>query len=469
MSDWLWHDAISQAQAIRQGELTSAELADYTLDQIERLNPRLRAYVSVDTEGARAAAREADEILRRVGRADVGPLHGVTISFKDVDDVAGLPTTHSSEVLADKIASDDAPIVRRCKQAGLVVLGKTNLPEFQSSMTTSKLNGICRNPWDEERTSGGSSGGAGAALAAGMCSVAHGTDGAGSVRVPASFCGLLGLKPTRRLVSFGPQEDPPYFGTNEPGILAHSVRDLASMLDVMTGAASSEPQWGPRGPQPYREQIKVPSTRLRIAVTTEFPYGSVAEECAGATTRTGEILASLGHSVDVAAPDWMPILQAPLPLEVPGPGGLVRPDQFDLVEPRNRPMVARLAAMTILEHSLAVERTRTAARQFLTFWDRFDVLLSPTCGIIPPPVSFAPWDQTPEEHAATFSSFALFTHPFNISGQPAISVPAAWSGDGLPVGVQIAGRPLSEGLLLQLAAELEQAVPWADRRPAAIS
>ncbi len=379
-----------------------------------------------------------------------------------------MPTTHSCKALVDNMATTDAPLVRRFREAGFVIVGKTNLPEFCSSMTTSELNGICRNPWNLELTSGGSSGGAAAALAAGLCTVSHGTDGAGSTRVPASFCGLVGLKHSRRLVAFDPQEDHPFFGTSEAGILTRSVRDAAAVLDVMVGNGSPGLAWSPQPTEPYANAVDAPTPRLRVALSTDPPFGTVDEVCATATFEVGRMLESLGHKVEVATPNWAAILVASaIPLTVPGAAALLAPEQFDLVEPRNRPMVARLANMTVLDHYRAVEMVRTATVEFLTFWGSFDVLVTPTCGILPPSVSWAPWDQTPEEHSRVFSTFPNFAQPFNISGQPAVSLPLGWSPEGLPIGVQLAGRPFDESLLLSLSAELELAMPWSSRVPEA--
>lgn len=216
MSDDLFSlDAVGQADAIRGGRVSALELTDAYLDRIDRANDVLRAYVALDA-----------------GDVDA-PLGGVTFSIKDVDDVIGLPTTHSCEPLKDAIASEDGPIVPRFRAGGLVILGKTNVRENCTSFTSSRLDGVCRNPSDTDLTPGGSSGGAGAAVAAGLCAAAHGTDGAGSVRAPAAFCGLIGLKLTRGLIAYGPMEGSAYFGTSGPGVLTRSVRDAATLLDVM--------------------------------------------------------------------------------------------------------------------------------------------------------------------------------------------------------------------------------------------
>jgi amidase len=456
----LFEDATAQAAALREGRVSAVELTTAVLDRIAEIDDVLRSYVTVDREGALTQARAADERLR-AGGDDLPPFLGVTLSIKDCIDVAGLPTTHSSRVLADHIAAADAPIVRRFRAAGFVIVGKTNLPEFCTTMTSSDLNGICRNPWDLDRTPGGSSGGAAAALAAGLCAASHGTDGAGSVRGPAGFCGLVGVKPSRGLINFGTEEGPAYFGTTENGVLTRTVRDAEALLDVMTGSPD-----GPAVPV----QNGGPVGPLRIAVTTTPPMATIEPECGEAAERVGAVLSSLGHHVEAATPDWNAILAAALgPMQVPGAAALVDPSEFHLVEPRNRPMIEGLARLTVVEHARWVEQVRAAARTFLQFWDKYDVLVSPTAGVVPPKVTWAPWDQSPADHMMTFAGFPSFAQPFNLSGQPAISLPLTWSETGLPIGIHLAGRPRDEATLLRLSYQLETALPWRDRTPPAFS
>ena len=200
--------------------------------------------------------------------------------MKDVTDVAGMPTTHSCKALVDNVAAADDPVVHRFRHAGFVLLGKTNVPEFCTTMTSSELNGICRNPWDRERTPGGSSGGAGAALAAGLCAVSHGTDGAGSVRNPASFCGVVGVKPTRGHTAFGPDFGNAYFGTTVDGVLTRSVRDAAHLLDVLTNPVIEPERWSPRPERAYADEVGVDPEPLRVAVSWDAPFGEVDEEIA---------------------------------------------------------------------------------------------------------------------------------------------------------------------------------------------
>jgi amidase len=466
MTDLIWSDATAQADAIREGSISATELVYEYLARIDRFDPLLRAYVSIDAEGALETARGADAAVK--DETSAAPFLGVTISIKDVIDVAGLPTTHSCKVLADHLAVGDDPLVERLRDAGFVVVGKSNVPEFCTSMTSSELNGICRNPWDTERTPGGSSGGAAAGLAAGLVAIAHGTDGAGSVRAPAAFCGLVGLKPTRGLVGFGPERGNAYYQTSVDGILSRSVRDAAMLLDVYGGLHDARPSWSARPDVPWSAATRADPGRLRIAVTTSFLLGEVTEVCADAARTVARELETLGHEIVEATPPWEVILAcAAGPMSVPGAAQHVGLDQLDRVEPRNRPLIERESAYTTLEHHRWVEQTRAASREFVRFWDDVDVLLTPTAGILPPSVDWAPWDQQPDEHLATFMGFANFSQPFNLSGQPGLNVPAVWTDDALPVGVQLVGRPFAEATLFQVARQLETAMPWADRRPAA--
>jgi amidase len=455
----IWIDATAQANAIKRGEVSARQLVNDYLARIERLDPQIRAYVTVDADGAIRAADAADR-QRREKPEELRAFEGVTISFKDVLDVAGLPTTHSCELLTDNIASSDDPLVRRLRHAGFIPIGKTNLPEFGTDMTTSKLNGTCRNPWDLTRTPGGSSGGAAAALSAGFCAVSHGADGAGSVRVPASFCGLVGLKATRGLISFGPDEGSSYFGVGVDGPLTRSVRDAAAVLDAMAPMGG----WTPSRARPFAAEVRVDPGPQRIGLCTTPFVGEVDVECAGAAEEVARTLEKLGHRVDNVTPAWETILMASaLPPAGPDPAHLVPLDMVDRLEPRNRAVIAGAATMTLLQHSQMVDAARAGSREFCRLWDDIDVLVTPTCGVLPPPVDWAHWDDDPATHMARFMTFPNFAQPFNVSGQPALTLPLGWSRDGLPIGVQLAGRKLEEGLLFRLAAQLEQARPWADR------
>jgi len=462
MSDLIWRDALEQAEAIRSGAVSAAELLDAYLDRIEALDGRLRAFVTVDRAGARAAAAAVDA-RRRAEPAALEPFAGVPMSIKDTDDVAGLPTTESCAVLADRIAEADAPIVGRIRRSDAIILGKSNVPEFCTSITNSRLNGVCRNPWDASRTAGGSSGGAAAALAAGLCGISHGTDGAGSVRTPASWCGLVGLKPSRGLVSFGPEVDHPSYSTSGPGILARSVRDTAAMLDVFAPAGP----WTPARPHAFLAEIERPPQRLRIGLCASFPVGEVEPEVAAAVQLAGRLGEDLGHAVAPAEPAWGTMLSAAmLPMAAPHMAKHVSLAQIDQLEPRNQESLRGELALTVVEHYRRIEATRAARREFLRLWEDIDVLITPVAGIVAPPVEWAPWDQDTPAHRRRFGDFANFAIAFNLSGQPAITLPLAWTAAGLPIGVQLVGRPLEEALLLKLAAQFQAASPWLDRMAA---
>ncbi len=457
MEGVIWTDAVGQAELVRQGDISATELLEAHLDRIDRFDPLLRAFVSMDEPRVRAEARAVDDTVA-AGRQDgLGPFGGVTISIKDVIDVAGLATTHSCKVLADHVAVEDAPLVGRLRDAGFLVLGKTNVPEFCTSVTASELHGTCRNPWDPARTPAGSSGGAAVSVAAGLCAVAHGTDGAGSVRVPAAYCGLVGTKPTRGRVSDGPELDNPYYGTSVDGILSRSVRDAAAVLDVVAP-----------GPEALAAELTTAPGPLRIAVTVDPPYGDVNDECAPAALAAAELLASFGHAVTEATPAWATILEAAMgPMTSPGPAGLVPIELIDRLEPRNRPLLEQGHRLTVVEHARWVDLVRARALEFLTFWDEVDVLVTPTSGVLPPPVDFVSWDLPRDEHSARFLAFPLpaFAQPFNLSGQPALSLPLATSTGGLPIGVQLVGRRGAELTLLRLAQQVAEAQPWDERHP----
>ena len=462
----IFDDATSQAEAIRRRDVSARELLQAYLDRIDRLDGDLRSFVALDGDRALADAAAADEMVAS-GAEDIAPFLGVAFTVKDVTDMAEVATTHSCKLLKDNMATADSLIVERFRNAGFALLGKTNVPEFCTTMTTSELNGTCRNPWDLSRTPGGSSGGAAAALAAGLCAASHGTDGAGSVRGPAGFCGLVGVKPTRGLLGFPPLEENPYPGTSTDGVLTRSVRDGAAVLATMADLGAAE-RWAPQPWTPYADAVAADPGPLRIAVTSDPPFGVLDAETAAAMTRVGALLEELGHRVIEATPDWAAILaQAAGPMSVPGSAGLVSLADIDQIESRNRPFLEREAALTVLEHSRWVDDLRTSRATFLEFWRPIDVLVSPTCGWVAPPLTWATWDQEPEDHMAMFMEFPSFAQPFNLSGQPAVSVPLEWSTGGLPIGIQLAARPLDEPTLFSLAGQLERAQPWADRRPPA--
>jgi amidase len=455
--------ALELAACVRAREVSPVELTQLFLERIERLDPQLNAYVTVDAEGALAAAREAE------ASPSDAPFHGVPIPIKDLNETAGLRTTYSTKAYARFVPDFDAAVVRRIRGAGFVVLGKTNTPELGTiAQTESELNGVCRNPWDVSRTPGGSSGGAAAATAAGLCPVAHGSDGGGSIRIPASCCGLFGLKPSRGRVSPAPYGSGA-LGLGTSGPLARTVRDAAALLDVMAGYEPGDFFVAPAPERPFLAEADLEPGRLRIAVTTEPPTQvPVDPTCAAAAHSAATLLAELGHDVQEAtppSPSSEMILNFIRVWQVgPATAGI---DDLSLLEPINRMLAEDARATPSPEHALAIMALQQMVRRTVAFWSDVDVVVTPTLAMLPVPVGWAYEDTDGDPHVA-FARQTLFTPftPFvNVTGQPAASVPLHWSEDGLPVGVQLIGKPFADATVIRLAAQLEQARPWADRRP----
>jgi amidase len=456
--DLAFTPALELAGRIRGGDVTSLELVEIYLDRIERVDPILNSYVTVDADGALAAAREPR----------TGPFAGVPISIKDLTETAGLRTTLSTKALADNVPAFDTATVRRIREAGFVVLGKTNTPEFGTiAMTESELNGACRNPWDLSRTPGGSSGGAGAATAAGLCPIAHASDGGGSIRIPASCCGLVGIKPSRGRVSPAPWGSGSLgLGTNGP--LARTVRDAAALLDVMSGNETGDFFVAPPPERAFLAEAELEPGRLRVAFTTSPPVDvPVDETCAAAVLETAGLLAELGHDVREATPPWNDPELVPHFINVWQVGPAAMGIDFDLLEPINRALAEEAVATTSPDMTVSVYRLQAFVRALTALWDEVDVLVTPTLALPPVPIGWTFEDTDGDPHAAFLRQFLFtpFTAPFNVSGQPAMSLPLHRTADGLPIGVQFVGRPFAEATLVRLAAQLEQARPWIDYRP----
>ena len=453
MEDVAFLSAGEQARLIAGGELSSVELLETYLRRIELLDGPLRSFVTVRAEEALAEAREPRP----------GLLGGVPIPIKDLTATAGTRTTFSCRAFADNVPDYDAVVVQKLKAAGAIVIGKTNTPEFGTiPVTESELNGACRNPWDLERTPGGSSGGAAAAVAAGLAPAAQGTDGGGSVRIPASCCGLVGLKPSRGRISPAPLVS--YEGLSTSGPLARTVRDIALLMDVMGGSEPGDRYTLPLPDRAFTEEVEEPPGRLRIAVTATSPAESpVDPACREALEDAAGLLASLGHDVEDATPPW----RDP---ELPSAFGHVwRPlptiygvQDESLLTPLNRELIARARETPAPVFVAASQRLQLAARKVLQFWADYDVVVTPTLALKPVPIGWILEDE--EARNALGLPLTPFTSIVNVTGQPAISVPLSWDGD-LPIGIHLIGPPEGDGLLLRLAAQLEEARPWAGRRP----
>ena len=460
---------LALAAMVRAGDVHPRELVEYTLRRIEALDPRLNAFRVTLPEQALAEA-DADGSGGRGGR-DRGPLAGVPIAVKDDLPLRGQSTTKGTRG-ARPPAAADAEAIRRLRGAGAIVIGVTNVPELTIfPWTASDANGITRNPWDPSRTPGGSSGGSAAAVASGMVAAATGSDGGGSIRIPAACCGLVGMKPTRGRVS-GQPGGPGWLGLSVFGGLARTVRDSALLLDVMHGALPADTEHAPPFYGSYLEAAdpeRRPPGRLRIAVSRKLPpglLGRVSDDQRTAWERTGALLSGLGHHVAERDPAYGLAQLEFLQTWLRGiyEESLTFPDRSAL-EPTTRQMAAggRYLVPPSRRRSVLARRSRTTAR-ITALWDEFDVLLTPALARTAIPATGG--YRKPAPLAVDVAGrFTPFTPIFNLTGQPAISLPAGIGADGLPLSVQLVGRLGAEDVLYSLAAQIEAAAPWADRRP----
>ena len=385
---------------------------------------------------------------------------------KDLNETAGVRTTFSSRAFADYVRTGDTAVVRRMKDAGFVVLGKSNTPEFGSTcVTESVLNGACRNPWDTARTPGGSSGGAAAAVAAGALPLAHGSDGGGSIRIPASCCGLFGIKPSRGRVSPAPYVSGS-LELSQSGPLSVTVRDAAAFLDVLAGYEPGDAHWAPPPQRPFLDEVDADPGRLRIAFTVDPPIPfPIDDAVAGVARDAAEALAALGHEIVEQTPPWVDdtLLSTFAKIWQVGPAMYPVQDQ-QLLEPLNRALVAAAHETSSVVFAQNVAALQRLARRIVAFWNDVDVVLTPGLAKLPVPIGWVFEPEDPWEQFDRGGEFTPFTPIVNVTGQPAAMVPFGVV-DGLPVGVHLIGRPADEATLFRLASQIEQAHPWAQRFP----
>jgi len=447
-------DALALAASVRAGEVSARELTEQAIARIESTNPRLNFLVTDAFERA-LATTPAD-----------GPFAGVPMLVKDLNETAGIRTTFSSRAYADYVPTADAAVVRRMKDAGFVVLGKSNTPEFGSTaVTESVLNGACRNPWDPERTPGGSSGGAAAAVAAGVLPLAHGSDGGGSIRIPASCCGLFGIKPSRGRVSPAPFVSGS-LELSQSGPISVTVRDAAAFLDAIAGYEPGDAHWAPPPERPFLDEVGVEPGRLRIAFTTEPPIPrEIDASVIGVAREAADALASLGHDIVEATPPWVDetLLSAFAKLWQVGPA-LYPADDLSKLEPLNQALAAGAHETSSVAYAQSVVGLQRLARRIVGFWDDVDIVLTPGLAKLPVPIGWVFEPDDPWEQFRRGGAFTPFTPVVNVTGQPAAMVPFGVV-DGLPVGVHLIGPPAGEATLLRLAAQIEHAHPWAERLP----
>ena len=484
-------DALELGRLVRAKEVSPGELVEWVFAAIERLNPTLNAVVCRWDDEARRAAQ---------GPLPEGPLAGVPMLLKDLlSAYAGKPLSSGSRLYRDYVPDFDAELVRRYKAAGLILAGKTNLSEFGiMPVAEAELFGPCRNPWNIDRTPGGSSGGAAAAVAAGIVPIAHGGDGGGSIRIPASCCGIFGLKPTRGRNPCGPDASEHWMGFAAEHVLTRSVRDSAAVLDATAGPEATSPYWAPPNARPFLQEVGAPPGRLRIAFsTTPHLPGRVHPDCVAAVHDAARLCESLGHHVVEAGPQIEPEQFALhfFTVVCASVAGGIQGAERELersVGPADLELPTWLLALLGKQFQAgdtiaALEALQGAARKVLRFYDDHDVLLTPVLGA--PPLRIGELRPKGAELIAqqTIARFKLgralkfrriieatvsrifefvpFSPVANVTGQPSMSVPLYWSSQGLPIGSMFTARLGDEATLLRLAAQLEAARPWQKRRP----
>jgi amidase len=468
--DLLRKPAVELAGMVRDGQVTSRELVEASLRRIEEVNPSLNHFTLVDAEAALDAAD-------RVQAGDPRPFAGVPLPIKDLfAPVTGLPMSQGSDLLGDFTPDYDYGLVRRFREAGFVLVGKTQTPEFGIlPVTEPRRFGPARNPWDSERTTGGSSGGAAGAVASGVAPVAHGSDGGGSIRIPAACCGLLGLKPSRGRITRAPDLGDHFLSTD--GALVRTTADAAALLDVMAGPELGDATWAPPPEAPFAELAKRDPGRLRVALTFDLPVEAELDpECERGARDAARLLEQLGHEVEeVQAPwkdaDLLPVFSVLWATNVaasvmhgqlvtgtdPGP---------DNIEPLTLWLYETGMGFKAPEYLAAVVTLQAFARGVVGLWGSYDLVLTPALG--KRPVRHGEIDPCGANPAYEFKKsgeFTPYTAPFNVTGQPAVSVPLFQGDDGLPTGAQLVGPPTGEALLLQVCRQLEEAHPWDDRVP----
>ena len=474
MTDLARADAISQAALVREGQASAVELTRAAIERVQRVDPALNFLVEPLFESALDAAG----LIDRDGRPP-GPLAGAPMLVKDhLATIAGVRHTEGSRFLRDHVAASDSELVRRYRAAGLCLVGTASTPEFALLSTTEPaLYGPTRNPWDAALSPGGSSGASAAAVAAGVVPIAHGNDSGGSLRIPASCCGVFGLKPTRARNSLAPYGD--VGGIWVEHVITRSVRDSAAVLDATCGPAVGDPYTAPGAEPSYLARTESDPPVLRVRFTARPPAGGdVAAECALAVRHAAELCAALGHDVAEGAPelDWAAAEAAFLDVYAAScaawVGGwsrrLGREPAPDELEPFTRSLAEAGGRVTAPQLLASVARLQEAGRAVARFLDDCDVLLTPTLAELPPPLGYfdvPPPPGDPLEVLARDARFTPFTWVANTTGQPAASLPLHWTAAGLPVGVMASTAVGAEGTLLALAAQLERACPWADRRP----
>jgi amidase len=471
--DTQWLDATAQAELVSAGEVSALEMVDAAVSRIEKADGALNAVVVRWFEHARELAAG--------GEVPDGPFTGVPFLLKDLwAHYEGQVLTNGNQALRDAqpVSDHDVDLVKHFKNAGLITLGRSSSPEFGTlPVTETDAYGATRNPWDTSRTSGGSSGGAAAAVAAGMVPIAHASDGGGSIRIPASCCGLVGLKPSQGRISLAPHR--PETGLGVDFAVSRSVRDTATLLDAVAIPGVGDTAIAPPPERPFAEELGVDPGRLRIGLLDHLPLGGeLHEDCVAAVRAAASLLETLGHDVFPGHPASLADADMTSKFMAMWAGGraaavnglaepLGRPAVEAEVEPVNWVQAEFAKQLSAVDYGDALQAAMVFRRATQQWWaDGNDLLLTPTLGAPPLPIGelFAHSDE-PIAPLAASAAFVPFTPSFNTSGQPAISLPLHWSESGLPIGVQLVAAYGREDLLIQVASQLEVAQPWAQRKP----
>ena len=461
--DLAFTPALEQVQLIRDRQISPLELVTLYLQRIQRLDSQLGSFFTVAAEMALAEAKAKTEQLAKIeDPQQLPPFFGVPTAIKDLYPVTGMPCSYGVSAVKDNIATYDDGVVVRLKAAGLIVLGKTATSAMGTLPYTEPIGfPPTRNPWNLDYTPGGSSGGAAAAVAAGLCSIAQGSDGGGSIRGPAACCGLIGIKPSRGRVSNAPIGDYQN-GIATHGILARTVADGAALLDVMSGYITGDPYWLPDPEIPFIQAIQQPLEPLRIGLTTSVsPFGEASPTCRQGVQETAQTLQDMGHLVEPTSLDVEDLLG---PFQRVWQGGVFAGGIPEAAfSPLNRWLGKQAGSAG--EYLQAVYRMQAIARRVVALFDTFDLLVLPV--YLHQPIRIGAWaDLAPEEAVAKIIHWVAPCPAFNASGLPAISLPTGFDPEGLPVGVQLVGRHAAEATLISLAAQLEAVKPWIHHRPA---
>lgn len=458
-TDLAFTSALEQAQLIRSREVSPIELVELYLERIQQLDGQIGSYFTVMAESAIADAKAKTELL---SNNELPPFFGVPIAIKDLNPVAGVPCTYGVAALKNEIATYDDGVVARIRHAGFTILGKTATSELGSFPYTEPTGfQPTRNPWNLNHTAGGSSGGAAASVAAGLCAIAQGSDAGGSIRGPAFCCGLVGIKPSRGRVSWAPVGDR-LSGLSSNGPLARTVADAAALLDVMSGYVTGDPYWLPDPEPNFLAATTQQLGRLRIAFATAIPpIGEADAVCQQAVHDTVKRLQAMGHTVEPGCPDFSGLIEPFTHIWQSAVGASSIPQE--VLQPLNQWLLAKSG--TAGDYLRAVSQMQAIARRIVAFFDNVDVLVMPT--YMHSVISIGEWaNLSSEETLQQIINWIAPCPPFNASGQPAIALPTGFDNNGLPIGIQLVGRPAAESTLIALAAQLEAAQPWSQNRPA---